>query len=337
MKDKLKSKTVLITGATGMIGQNLVAILRRLNEEEGANIRILAHARSPQKAEVIFRKELSDGAVTPLYGDITDLDVKEHVDYIIHTVSVTGGSQQHVDFPMRTISVALKGTECMLELARRCGSDGFVFLSSLEVYGNPGFDKESISETDGGYIDPMNPRSSYSESKRMCECMIAAYARQYGVPGKVARLTATFGRGIAYQDKRVFAQFAKSILNKEDIVLKSTGETVRNYCDAEDAAWALLKIVVDGEPGQAYNIANMNTEISIKDLAERFIALYPESGTKLVFDPADDIAKLGYNGTMRNVLNSRKLMDLGWTPKYGLDEMIGHLMEAFRAQAANER
>lgn len=322
-------KTVLVTGATGMLGQNIVALLLAMNEKLNANIKVIAHGRNPNKMESVFADYAGNNQLSFLLSDIRTLDTDEQLDYIVHTASVTGGSKQHLDSPMTTISTALEGAKCVLDLALK-NKAAAVFLSSLEVYGFTGSDKEELYETDGGYIDCTNVRSSYSESKRMCECMFASYAKQYGIHTNIARLTATFGCGVSKTDKRVFAQFAQSIINKQNIVLKSTGESVRDYCDAEDAATALLYILVKGEAGEAYNVANMDTEISIKDMAIMFTELYPESGSKLVFDLSVDATKLGYNAVMRNVINSQKLLALGWKPVFGMDDMIKHLIESIK-------
>lgn len=331
MRDKyfaqrFKSTTFLITGATGMIGQNVIRVLMHLNDCYNAEIQVIAHAQNEQKVKTIFQNEYKREDFKTVISNITNLEITDDVDFIIHTAGVTGGSKQHIDFPMRTISIALEGTKRVLDIALEKKSKGVVYLSSLEVYGNTGFDKEKIAEDDGGYINPVNVRSSYSESKRMCECMCASYTKQYGIPTYIARLTATFGKGVSYQDNRVFSQFAKSIIENKDIVLKSTGETVRNYCDAEDAARAFLVMLVNGEAGSAYNVANMDTEVSIKELALKFIELFPESGTQLVFDLDEDVKKLGYNATMRNVLDADKLMKIGWKPLVDMDEMIKRLV-----------
>lgn len=326
----LYNKSIMITGATGMIGQNIVSYIRRLNEKENATITIIAHGRSEEKLKALYGEYLNEALIKTTICDVTELQYDGPVDYIIHTASITGGSKQHLDYPMRTLGTAIDGTRRVLDLAMEKKCKGAVFLSSLEVYGYTGNAEKNITETDGGYIDTMNPRSSYSEGKRISECMFTAYAKQYGLPAMVARLTASFGAGVSRKDNRVFAQFAKSILAGEDIILKSTGETVRDYCDAMDVAAALLTILAFGTPGQAYNVANMDTEISIRDLAQKFIDLYPEAGSKLVFDLKEDAAKLGYNPVMRNVLDSTKLMRLGWKPEYSIDDMIRHLVESLR-------
>lgn len=330
--ENFREQTVLITGAAGMISRNIIRHIKQLDNKYSLKIRILAHVLNKEQA-IMLQEEFQD-TIVPIIGDVRTLTIVEPIDYIIHTAGVTGGSKQHIDFPMNTISVALDGTKQVLELAKTHKIKGMVYLSSLEVYGKP--EKEFVTETDGGYIDSVNIRSSYSESKRMCECMCASYTAQFGVPVVIARLTATFGYGVSLQDNRVFSQFARSILQKEDIILKSSGETVRNYCDAADTAAALVLLLVSGKYGEAYNIANMATEISIKDMAKRFIELYPESGISLRFDCQENPEKLGYNAQMRNVLDSHKLMNLGWTPKYSLDDMIQHLVEYFRTEQAKQ-
>lgn len=330
----LYNSSIFITGSTGMIGQNIVSYIRRLNEKENAGITIIAHGRNEEKLKALYGEYLTEPLFKTAICDVTDLQYDGSVDYIIHTASITGGSKQHLDYPMRTLGTAIDGTRRVLDLAMYKHCQGVVFLSSLEVYGYTGNAEKNITEADGGYIDTMNPRSSYSEGKRISECLFTAYAKQYGLPAKVARLTASFGAGVSPKDNRVFAQFAKSILAGEDIVLKSTGETVRDYCDALDVATALLTILTSGTPGQAYNVANMDTEISIRNLAQRFIDLYPEAGSKLVFDLKEDAAKLGYNPVMRNVLDSTKLMGLGWEPEYSIDDMIRHLVESLRKNMA---
>lgn len=329
----LKNSTILITGAAGMIGRNIVSVIRRMNAELNLGISVIANELREESLLDCYGAYAAEPGFCLMPGDVRELTVEGTVDYMIHTAGVTGGSKKHIDFPMNTISVSLDGTRRILDIAAEKRVKGLVYLSSLEVYGNPG-DKEYIRETDGGFIDPTNVRSSYSESKRMCECMCASYAKQFGVPAVITRLTATFGYGVSYQDNRVFSQFARSVIERQDIVLKSSGGTVRDYCDALDAAKAFLLLLVKGTPGEAYNVANLDTEISIKDLALKFIELYPESGISLKFDCSVDPVKLGYNAEMRNVLDSHKLMALGWTPEYGIEDMIQHLVASMQESKA---
>ena len=181
-----------------------------------------------------------------------------------------------------------------------------------------------------GVIDCLNTRSSYSEGKRIVECLCASYAAEYGVPVKIARLTQVFGPGVSYSDNRVFAQFARSVIEKKNIILKTEGDTLRNYCYITDAIKALLVILLKGSSGEAYNIANMKTAISIAEMAQLVVDLFPESNSKVVFDIVDDIGKLGYNSTVKICLDSSKLQQLGWEAKIDLKEMFRKLVSSMK-------
>ena len=313
----------LITGATGLIGK---ALIHHLAESADC---IYACCRSREKFDRCFGK-YDVSHIIPVFGDICDLDIKNcDADYIIHAASSTA-SKDFVQKPVETIKTAVQGTINLLDQCKSKKIKGFVYLSSLEVYGQHNADVvKNITESGYGVIDPLAIRSSYSEAKRMCECLCAGYASEYGVPVKIARLAQTFGPGVLYDDNRVFAQFARSIIECKDIVLKTRGETIRNYCHTEDAVSAILTILEKGQIGTAYNIANKSTTISIADMAQLFCDLYPQSGSRVVFDIAENAGALGYNPTVKIQLDSTALEALGWKAKFGLEEMIGALIRSF--------
>lgn len=327
--EKLKNKTVLVTGATGLIGSQIVLTLLNASAEKNLNITVLAVVRNKNKADHIFKYASSKSLKYVVQNILEPLKINEPIDYIIHGASITG-SKDFVDYPVETIQTALKGTENILNLAKDKNIKGMVYLSSLEVYGVVDFDIKKVSEDMFGTIDPMSLRSSYSEGKRMVECLCAAYNGEYNLPIKVARLCQTFGPGVSYNDNRVFAQFARSIIEGKDIVLKTDGSTERNYCYVRDAVTGILTILLKGMPGQAYNVANKDTLISIKEMAEMLIDMYPESGTSLVFDIAEDVTKLGYNPKVKMNLDTSKIESLGWTAEVGLKEMFENLIESMK-------
>ncbi|MGN1114586.1 MAG: NAD-dependent epimerase/dehydratase family protein [Oscillospiraceae bacterium] len=326
----LKNKTVLVTGATGLIGSQIVLSLLNANAEKNLNLTVLAVIRNIQKADKLF--EYADKSVLKyIVQDIQKpLEVSDPVDYIIHGASVTS-SKDFVDYPVETIMTAIGGTKNVLELAKAKNIKGMVYLSSLEVYGVVDFNIDSVNELTFGTIDPMSVRSSYSEGKRMVECLCASYAKEYNLPIMVARLCQTFGAGVNYSDNRVFAQFARSIIEGKDIVLKTDGSTERNYCYIRDAIIGILIVLLKGTSGEAYNIANKNTLITIRGMAELLIEKYPESGSKLVFDIAEDITKLGYNPKVKINLNSYKLEQLGWSAEVDLTEMFDRLISSMKS------
>jgi nucleoside-diphosphate-sugar epimerase len=187
-----------------------------------------------------------------------------------------------------------------------------------------------VRETDYGYIDPLQVRSSYSEGKRMAEGLCAAYAHEYQVPVKTARLAQTFGAGIARTENRVFAQFARSIMNGEDIVLHTDGSKAHCYCYTSDAALGLLTVLLEGNPAEAYNISNEATFGTIREMAEMLIAAHPESTSRLVFDIPDDANQYGYAPASRMRINAEKLNALGWHAQTDLPEMFERLMHSMR-------
>jgi dTDP-glucose 4,6-dehydratase len=292
------------------------------NRLYGTGIRVLGLARSESKARAILAEIWERPEVRMVYADMLSGPLPDlHADFIFHCASITSSSY-FVRFPVDTIQTILHGTRVVLELARKHKSEGIVFLSSSEIYGVPNPSAETVAEEDSGYLDSMKVRSSYSEGKRMAECLCASYAAQYAVPVKVARLSPTFGPGVLPEDDRVFAQFARSIANKQDITLRTPGETVRNYCYSGDAIAALLLILSKGRIGEAYNVANPATTISIRDIAMMVADKFSGGHTRVVFEIAEDTSELGYNPTVKVVLDSGKLQRLGWVPSVGLEQMF---------------
>ncbi len=331
--EALRGKNVLVTGATGLIGGALALALINASVEKQLGLTVYASVRNKEKAEKFF-KYADEKLLKLVVGDITEpVELSDDIDYIIHGASATS-SKYFVEHPVETIMTALKGTENVLEFAKSKKVSGMVYLSSLEVYGVVDFSIKSVDEKTFGSIDPMSVRSSYSEGKRMVETLCTSYAAEYGLNIKAARLCQSFGAGVPYNDGRVFAQFARSIIEGKDIILKTDGSTERNYCYLSDAVTGILTVLLKGEKGQAYNIANKDTLISIKNMAQLLIDKYPESGTKLVFDIAEDAEKLGYNPKVIMNLDTHKAEALGWRAEVGLEEMFDRLIKSMRLGAS---
>lgn len=312
----VERQRVFVTGATGLIGS---ALVRRLLKD-GAMVVVLA--RDAAKARRLFGE-----TVEIVCGDVTvPLTVEGTVDFIVHAASPTS-SAFFAAHPVETISTAVDGTRRALELAREKAVRKFVYLSSMEVYGT-GPDDRPIAESAGSSWDVQSPRASYPESKRLCESLCAAFASEYGVPACILRLAQTFGPGVAQDDARVFAEFARKALAHEPILLKTSGESRRQYLDVEDAAEAIVTLLERGESGRAYNAGNPATYCSIAEMAELVSRTLGGAGVRFEPAPAAETAK--YTPPHRLNLDVSRLTALGWTPRFGLAEIYRRLAESWR-------
>jgi dTDP-glucose 4,6-dehydratase len=324
---ELDGKTVFVTGATGLIGSQIIKSIACYNRTYGTNIKAVAFVRSEEKAKRIFGDIPN---VDFVVGDICDeIKYDKDVDYIIHGASATS-SKYFVEHPVETISTAIDGTKSVLNFAKDKNIDGFVYLSSLEVYGTPNGKNEKIKEDDYGYIEQLSVRSSYSEGKRIVECLCCSYGEEYNVPVKIARLSQTFGAGVEYNDGRVFAEFARCAIEKKDIVLHTMGNTVRSYCYTTDAVSALIFILLKGELGKAYNVTNMNTACSIKEMAQLVCDIFSESDIQVKIEIPENVASFVYNPEMIIRLDSSRLESLGWKPQVDMDEMFKRLVASMK-------
>lgn len=329
--DRFRGKTFLVTGATGLVGSQLIKTLLCANRLLGADMRVLALVRQEEKARAVFGALLDRPELVPVIGDVTaPLSVTGPVDYVVHGASITN-SKQMVTYPVETIMTALEGTRRLLELSREKQVSGMVYLSSMEAYGvtDPALDR--VTEQDLGFVDPLKVRSCYPEGKRMAECLCAAYAHEYGVPVTVARLAQTFGAGVSLRETRVFAQFARSYLDGTDIVLHTAGDSVGNYCYTADCVRGLLTLLAKGTPGEAYNVVNPRTATRIRDMAE-MIASLSEDRVKVVYDIPADALQYGYAPAVQMRLSGDKLKALGFEARVDLPEMYRRLIESFAQQ-----
>lgn len=328
--EAFKGRSFVVTGATGLVGSLLVRALLYCDRVHGLGTKVYALVRSVEKAKQIFSETnapeylVADLAKDEIAGDFA-------CDYVIHAAAVTT-SKLMVSDPVGTIRTAIDGTEKLLKLAVEKKAQAFVYISSMEVYGQPKTDGKT-AEKDLGYIDISTVRSCYPEGKRMCECLCNAYAAQYGLNVKSARLAQTFGAGILPTENRVFAQFARSAVNGENIVLHTTGESEGNYVYTADAIRAILLLLVKGESGEAYNIANEQSHTTIRNMAELVAEQIAGGAIKVVLDIPQDASSLGYAPPVKMWLDASKMRALGWEPTVGLADAYRRMIRYMGEQA----
>ena len=310
--EQFDEKTVYITGATGLIGLNLVRALLHCS-----NAKVVVQVRNEEKARKLFGDK-----VEYVFCDLLKESYYEgEIDYIIHCANPTS-SKFFVNNPVETIDIAVNGTLHMLELAKEKKVDGFILLSTMEVYGTP-VKAHKIKESECGSFDPAVVRNCYPLSKQTCESLCVAYASEYGVHSKVVRLTQTFGPGVDANDSRVFAEFARCAIEKRNIILKTKGETERAYLYTTDAVSAILTVLLNGKDGEIYTVANEETFCSIYDMAKLVADM---SGINVIIEE-QDISNLGYANTLHMNLDTSKLRNLGWRPKVKLKEAYVRLLK----------
>ncbi|SFC22803.1 NAD-dependent epimerase/dehydratase family protein [Butyrivibrio sp. YAB3001] len=322
--ERIKGKTILISGSTGLIGSNLVKALLIMNRKLSLNATVIAMVRSKEKAEKVFADFMADTALKLCLipdGVENCRDVEGNVDYIIHGANPTS-SKFFVNNPVETIETAIGGTRAMLEIARKKNVSGFIFLSTMEIYGYPKRGEKVKEDAVGGFNTEV-VRNCYPLSKQLCENLCFSFCKEYGVPARVARLTQTFGPGVEYNDGRVFAEFARCAIEKRNITLKTKGETERCYLYTLDAVTAILTILLMGESGNAYTVANEDTYCSIYEMAKM---VADEYGIDVVIEE-QDVASQGYANTLFMDLDTSKLRSLGWNARVGLKEMYAKMIE----------
>lgn len=313
----LNGSKFLITGATGLIGSTLVRCLLALNK----GIQITCPIRNLNKAKATYSEEFESISFIEcdLVSYLSGLTEKDDFQYIVHCASPTVGRYM-TEHPVETYMLAIDSTRAILEYARKRQTN-VVYVSSLEYYGQ-NFNDRLITEDMQGYVNNTDPRSSYPLGKRAAEYLCSAYVKQFDVNAKVARLTQTFGAGVSPDDNRVFAQFARSVIDGTDIVLHTKGESSKPYCYTTDTVSAILYILLKGKSGESYNVANSDTYISIRGMAEFMIERFNPS-VKIIIDEKNN---MGYAPVTKLNLSTEKLKSLGWKPQKNLYCMFNNLL-----------
>ena len=320
--DKLKGKTLLLTGAGGFIGYYMTCGILLHNDLTGDNIKVLALERFGDFAKKKFGKLLERDDVELIVQDITVPIEADRADFMIHAASQASNIEFERD-PVGTISANLSGTQNALDYAKKSGSEASLIVSSLKVYGTLYTGKPYIEEDDNGYVDFTSYKNCYAIGKRAAETLAASYSKQYGMNIRIVRPSYIFGAS-RLDDDRVWAQFIANIVRGEDILLKSNGATNRSFCYVTDTVTAMLHVLLDGENCVPYNISNEKSNTTIRGFAQAACEAFPERNMKLVFaDPGDEIMpEPSPLDPTPEIMDNRRIRAIGWEPKIDLIEGI---------------
>lgn len=327
--EKLQDKSIMISGATGMIGSFLVDVIMYHNEKRGMNCKVYALGRSEKRACARFPYCYDFPTYKFIEHDINKPLIRDDigkVDYVLHLASNTHPIAYATD-PIGTIMTNIIGTRNMFDFAVAHNATRCAFASSNEIYGENRGDVEKFDESYCGYIDSNTMRAGYPESKRCGEALCQAYVRQEGLDVVVPRLTRSYGPTLLKSDTKALSQFLYKGVAGEDIILKSAGTQYYSYIYVADAVAGLLTVLLKGECGEAYNISDEDSDIMLKDLAA-IIARY--AGKKVVFEIPDALESAGYSKATKARLESAKLRKLGWKAKYDIKSGIERTLDMMK-------
>lgn len=318
--DTLKGKSVLVTGATGLLGVHLIDVLMALG-----GVKVYAVGRSKAKAE----NRLGEYYANPLFKFVEQdvclpFDEDLHVDYIIPGASNTH-PLAYSQYPIETIQINVKGAEHALNKAAECKAT-VLYPSTVEVYGNA-LGQDVFEEGYTGKLNLSTSRACYTESKRVSEALCQSYISERGVDVKIVRLSRVFGPTMLDSDSKASSQFIKKAVNNEDIVLKSKGEQFFSYSYVSDAVAAMLYVMLHGECGQAYNISNEKCNVHLKDFAQMCAAY---NGKEVVFDLPSETEMKGFSIATQAILDNSKLKSLGFKPKYEMKDAVHRTIEILK-------
>lgn len=321
--NNLKDAKILITGASGTIGSFLVDTLLYASERYGLHLHIYAAGRRVEELRKLFLPAQDTGISFVRYDLKDEITFDFDVDYIVHA----GGNAHPAAFnadPVGTLMDSVAGTYQLLLFGLRHKAKRFLYVSSGEVYGQGNKELDAFPEDYSGYLDPTAPRSCYPMGKRGAENLCVSFTKQYGMETVIVRPCHTYGPGMTKSDSRAHAQFLRNALSGSDIVLKSTGSQYRSYLYAADCVSGLLSVLTSGKTGEAYNLANPNSRVTIAQFAE---IVAGKAGTKAVFAEPSSLDLANRSPIEKQILASEKLESLGWKGIFDAESGVAHTLQ----------
>lgn len=321
---RITGKSILITGASGLLGTVLIDAIMLRNKLYNADIEIYAMSRNEDKAQERFKGYWNMELFHFVQADVNkSFDVKAYIDYIIHAASNTHPHLYASD-PIGSLMTNIEGTKNILEFSRKKNVARVLFLSSVEIYGNALHETDLFDEKYCGYLDCNTLRAAYPEGKRAGEALCQAYREQYGMDIVIPRLSRVYGPTLRLDDSKALSQFILNTINGEDIELKSEGRQRFSYVYVMDAVKALLLLLVNGKDGEAYNIADTHEALQLREIAE---ILADISNRTVVFDLPSDVEKKGFSKAQIAVLDTKKIQELGWQADYDMENGLKKTIE----------
>ena len=332
--EKWKDKKILVTGATGYLMTYFVKLLIQLNKEMQMNISVYCLCRSKEKVLQKFGDIYEEPDLNFIYSDICEPFECSKMDIIVHAASPANPALWN-KYPVETMKANILGTSLLLEKAVKWETTEFVYISSSSVYGSAE-QEVKLDENYRGKADFCDYRYAYNLGKQTGELLCKSYEEQFGLKVKIVRPFIVYGPGMEINQKKAFTDFLFNVLEEKDIVLKSDGHVMRSYCYIADAISGIATVMLNGEYGRAYNIANAKESISILDLAKTF-SYISEKENKRKSQIVFDIPKENQNSYLNSMSDSlladtTELERLGWNAAYSLNDGIVRTVKYYKEE-----
>ncbi|OQA34052.1 MAG: GDP-6-deoxy-D-mannose reductase [Acidobacteria bacterium ADurb.Bin340] len=216
--------------------------------------------------------------------------------------------------PLEMADVIVRGTERVLDFARKTGARRFLFLSSGLAYGRQPLDCPAIAEHQMGHLDAMDPGAAYGNAKHFAEHLCLQHGIAHGFEVCIARLFAFVGPLLPLDAHFAAGNFLRDGLVGKRIQVLGDGTPLRSYLHAAELAHWLWTLMARGEAGQAYNVGS-DEAVSIRELAE-LTGRVCGVGVDVLGTPVPGRAPARY------VPDIRKAAGLGLAPRWDLETSI---------------
>ena len=323
----LDGTRLLVTGAACLIGSYLCDVLLSARRILGLDIHVDACDRNGKLLTDRFGALSGDAlalhSIDVVKGPLPDVRGA----FVVHAASNTSPVDYAVK-PVDTMLANVIGTKNLCEHAISCGARRMLFCSSVEAYGRNNGDTDAFREDYSGYVDPNTLRADYPSSKRCAETLLNAYAAEnQGFEFVIARIGRIYGPTVIEGDAKAPSQFIANAVKGEDVVLKSDGKQLYSWGYVQDCVTGLLAMLLKGQRGEAYNVADPGSCRTLGDFARAAAAA---GGGNVVFSERSSVEAAGYSKITKATMDMTKLESIGWRAKRHLEDGITRTVEIMR-------
>ncbi|WP_258000334.1 NAD-dependent epimerase/dehydratase family protein [Bacillus sp. Marseille-P3661] len=332
-KDRFQDSVIVITGCAGFLGLYFLQFFISKAKELGIRSIIGMDNFLLGKPKWLSLMEKNNEILNLYQFDIAKDDMNavpglRDATFIVHMASIAS-PVFYRKYPVETIDANIWGLRKLLDYYKSKKLKGFLFFSSSEVYGDPLPENIPTTEDYRGNVSSTGPRSCYDEAKRFGETMCYVFANLHQMPITIVRPFNNYGPGMKLGDRRIPADFAKAVMENQDLIILSDGTPTRTFCYVTDAIVGYIKALIYGE-FEIFNIGIDTPEISMRNLAD----IYANKGKEIMnyagtikFDAPIEKDYLMHNPFRRCPDISKAKQLLKYNPRIQVNEGVSKFLE----------